>query len=324
MKRVGTLSSLVTALLMFLGSGAGLAQTYPGKPVKVVVGFAAGGGTDIIARVVSQKLGENLGQQFVVDNRPGGGTTVGSIMVAKSPPDGYTLLAVSSSYATSASLYGNLAFDPQKDLVPVVEICIIPFAIVSHPSFAAKSVVELIALAKSTPGKLNYASSGVGGQGHLGGELFKSMANIDIVHIPYKGGAPALTDVVGGRVPLAVIDLTSSLQYLNAGQLRMLAVTSEKRAKALPNAPAINESGLPGYSFSTWVGLMAPANTPQDVVQKLNAEVNKVITMPDVEQRFAAQAAESVGGTPEQFAALIQSEISRWTKVVRDGNIRVE
>ena len=318
------LAIFVSALVLALSAGSVFAQVYPAKPVKVVVGFAPGGGTDIIARTTAHKLSEVMGQQFVVENRPGAGTTLASALVAKAPADGYTLLTVSSSYGTSASLYKSLSYDPEKDLVPVVLICNVPFAIVSHPSLPVKTVAELIAFAKARPGQVDYATSGVGGQGHLGGELFKTMAEVDLVHVPYKGSAPALSDVVGGRVRLLFTDLISPMPHVNSGQLRLLAVTTARRTRTVPNAPTVDEAGLPGYSFSGWGGLLAPAGTPREIIAALNNVVNRIITFPDVEQRLASLGGETAGGPPEAFAQLIRSDIEKWKKVVRTSNVPTE
>lgn len=312
------------ALTCLFPLSSAFAQPYPAKPVKMVVGFAAGGGTDTIARTISEKLSEALGQQFVVDNRPGGGTTLASAFVAKAPPDGYTLLTVSSSYGTSASLYKKLPYDAEKDLVPVVLIVNVPFALVSHPSLPVENVSQLIAYAKGKPGHVDYASSGVGGQGHLGGELFKSMAGVDLVHVPYKGSAPALADVVGGHVRLLFTDLISPMPFITRGQLRLLGVTTDKRARAVPDAPTIDEAGLKGYNFSGWVGILAPAGTPREIIDRLNREVNRIIKLPDVEQRMNNVGSEIAGGSPEDFGRHIHSDIEKWKKVNREAKIQLD
>lgn len=300
------------------------AASYPARPVRVTIAFAPGGGVDILARAVAQKLGETLGKPFVVENRPGAGGTVAYAMAAKAPPDGYNLLAISGSYAMSAALYQNLAYDPVRDFTSITQMGAAPFLIVAHPSLPLKTVRDLIALAKAKPGVLNFASGGLGSSGHLTGELFKSMAHIQMTYIPYKGGELALIDLVAGQVHLVFSNLLSSLPYVRSGRVRALAVTSAMRYGAVPEIPTVAESGLPGFDAVNWYGWLAPAGTPAAIVNKLNAEIGNVVRMPEVQQRFARDGAEPVTSTPSQFSARIVSEVVRWRKVVKEANLRVE
>jgi len=304
------------ALGAALAAGA-LAQGYPAKPVKVVVPYPPGGPTDIVARVVSQKLSEQTGQQFVVENRAGAGGNIGAEAVARAGADGYTLLVATTAHAINPSLFKQLGYDLQKDFAPVSQLTGGPLVIVANPSLPAKNVKELIALAKSKPGRLNYASSGNGQSTHLSAELFSSMAGIKMNHVPYKGSAPALTDVIGGQADLMFDTMLSAMPQVKTGKLRALAVTSAARSPAAPELPTVAESGLPGYEAIAWNGLLAPAGTPKDVVAKLNAEVKKALEVPEVKERFAAQGFGAAWSPPEQYAAFIQSELAKWAKVVK-------
>ncbi len=311
-------------LALLLPSLAAHAQSWPDKPIKIIVGLAAGGGTDATARIMGNGLAQKLGQPVVVDNRPGAGTTLAAAATVLSPPDGYTFFMASSSFATSAATIQNLKFDPYKDLQAVVQITSVPFCLVAHPSVPAQNIKELIALAKSKPGALSYASSGVGAAGHLGGELFKNLAGVDILHVPYKGSAPALTDVIAGRVDLLISDLYSVQARAKAGELRLLAVTSAKRAGSAPDVPTVAESGLQGYEFSGWAGLLAPASVPRAVVQKLNQAVNEVMSNADIRRQMNAQGADLVASAPEDFQRLVTSELRLWRGVAEKGNIRAD
>jgi tripartite-type tricarboxylate transporter receptor subunit TctC len=299
------------------------AGDYPVKPVRVVVGLAPGGATDIVARAVSQRLTERLGRSFVVENRSGAGGTIAASVVAKSPADGYTLLAVSASYSISAALYAELPYDPLKDLAPISRLAESPFLLVTHPSLPVKSVKELIALAKSRPGKLNFAYAGNGSSGHLTGELFKSMAGIKTTDVPYKGAGPAMIDVLAGQCDLMVANILSSLPYVKSGRLRALAVTGAKRATVAPSLPTVGES-VPGYAVASWYGVLAPAGTPQDIVNRLNREIGGIMKLPAMKEWLEGDGAEPVDTTPEQFARHIATEIARWRKVVKEANIRAE
>jgi len=304
--------------------GLALAQGYPGKPIRIVVPFPPGGGTDIVARILTQKLSESFGANFVIDNRAGAGGSIGTEMVAKAPPDGYTLGIVSGSHAINPSLYSKLPFDAVRDFAPVTMLVSGPGLLVVHPSLPVKTVKELIALAKGKPGQLNYASAGNGTPPHLAGELFKSMAGVDMVHVPYKGNTPAFVDLISGQVSLSFPTIPSALPHVQAGRLRALAVTSRKRSAVMPQLPTIAESGLPGYDTSSWFGMLAPAGTPREIVRKLQQESAKVLQLRDVREKLLSQGLEPVGSTPEEFAATIESEIAKWAKVVKASGARVE
>lgn len=304
--------------------GAVSAQDYPGKPIRVVVPFPPGGGTDIIARTVTPKLSEVLGASIVIDNRGGAGGTLGTELVAKAPPDGYTLAFVSGSHAINPSLYKKLPFDSVHDFAAVTMLVSGPGLLVVHPSVPAKNVKELIALAKSRPGQLNYASAGNGTPPHLAAELFKTMAGVDIVHVPYKGNAPAFQDLISGQVSLSFPTIPSALPHVLGGRLRALAATSKQRSRVMPQIPTMAESGLPGYDSSSWFGVLAPAGTPANVVTKLQQSIVKVLQLADVRDRLLSQGLDPVGSTPEEFAATIKSEIVKWAKVVKASGARVD
>ena len=302
-----------------------LAQSYPSRPVRLVVPFPAGGTTDILARAMAEKLSGALGQQFVVDNRPGAGGNIGSDIVAKSQADGYTLLmGTVGTHAINPSLYPKMPYDHVKDFVPVVLVAGVPNVLVVNPTVPAKTVAELIALAKEKLGTINFASSGNGTSIHLSGELFKLLAGVQIAHVPYKGSAPALTDLIGGQVQIMFDNLPSALPHIKGGKLRALAVTSSKRAPALPDLPTIAESGVAGFEASSWFGILAPAATPRDIVQRINAEANKALHAPDMREKLLAQGAEAVGNSPEFFADTIRTETVKWAKVVKDSGARVD
>jgi tripartite-type tricarboxylate transporter receptor subunit TctC len=318
------LRSLVFAVLAGL-SAAALAQAYPTHPVRLVVPFPAGGTTDILARAVAQQLTESLGQSFVVDNRPGAGGNIGADIVAKSPPDGYTLvMGTVGTHAINPSLYSKMPYDHVKDFVPIVLVAGVPNVLEVNTSVPVHTVNDLIKLAKEKPGQINFASSGAGTSIHLSGELFKTMAGVDMTHVPYKGSAPAITDLIGGQVQVMFDNLPSSLAQIKAGKLRAVAVTSLKRAPALPDVPTLNESGLPGFEASSWFGILGPAGTPPAVVTRINAEVNKWLQSPDAREKLLAQGAEAAGGTPESFVAHIKSETEKWAKVVKASGAKVD
>jgi tripartite-type tricarboxylate transporter receptor subunit TctC len=299
------------------------AQEYPVKPVRFVIAFSPGGPSDILTRLVGSKLAEGLGQIFIFDNRPGAGGNVAGEIVAKAPPDGYTLLMGNNSIlATNASLYKNMSFDPVKELAPVALLASQPNILVVHPSLPVKSVKELIAFAKAHPGQLNYASSGSGAAAHLAAELFKSMAGVSMVHIPYKGASPALVDMLAGQCQVMFATALSVQPYLQSNRLRPLAVSTAKRARIMPALPTVAEAGVPGFEATTWHGVVATGGTPAAVINKLNAEINKVLKQPEVNTSLTRQGAEVIGGTPQDFAAYIKSEIPKWAKVVRDSGAR--
>lgn len=319
--------SIITAALAAaaLLAPAVHAADYPTKTVRMVIAFSPGGPSDILSRLVGAKLSERMGQPFVFDNRPGAGGNVAGEIVATSPADGYTLMIANNSVlAANASLYKKMNFNPAKDLVPVVWVASQPNILVVHPSVPAKSVQELVSYLKSQPGKLNYASSGSGAAAHLAGELFKSMTRTDMVHIPFKGAAPAITDVLAGRSQMIFATALSVKAHLDANRLRPLGVTTLKRMDTIPNLPTIAESGVPGFEASTWHGLVAVAGTPRPVLVKLNAEVNAVLKDPQVSKFLESQGAIIEGGTAEKFAAYIKSEIPKWAKVIKDSGARAD
>jgi tripartite-type tricarboxylate transporter receptor subunit TctC len=319
--------AIVRAAFVAIGAllaATALAQAYPAKPVKVVVPYPPGGPTDIVARVLSQKLAEQTGQQFVVENRAGAGGNIGAEAVARAPADGYTLLVATTAHAINPSLFKSLGYDLQRDFAPVSQLTGGPLVIVVNPSLPARNVRELIALAKSRPGGLNLASSGNGQSTHLSAELFNSMAGIRMNHVPYKGSAPALTDVIAGQADLMFDTMLSAMPQVKTGKLRALAVTSSTRSAAAPDLPTVAESGLPGYEAIAWNGLLAPAGTPKDVVAKLNAELKKALDTPEVKERFAAQGFGAAWGPPDRFATFLQSELAKWAKVVKASGATVD
>jgi len=315
----------IFAVLLCVTTSLGYAQDYPNKPVRMVVPFPPGGTTDILARAVGQKLSESWGQQVVIDNRGGAGGNIGTDIVAKSPADGYTLLmGTVGTHAINASLYGKLPFDPIKDFAPVTLVASVPNVLVVNSTVDSKSVKELIALAKSKPGQLAFASSGNGTSIHLAGELFKSMTGTAMLHIPYKGSAPAIAELLGGQTNMMFDNLPSAMPHIKSGRLRALAVTSIRRSPALPDIPTIAETGISGYEASSWFGVLAPAGTPKDVVAKIQADIAKALNAPEIKERLSGQGAEPVGNTPEQFAEHIKAESAKWAKVVRDSGAKVD
>jgi tripartite-type tricarboxylate transporter receptor subunit TctC len=299
------------------------AQAYPTRPVRIVVPFPPGGGTDILARLLAQKLTESLGQQVIVDNRPGAGGKSGTEIAVRAAPDGHTLLMVSASYAVNAAIY-RLDFDPVKDLVPVVQMASVPFVLVAHPSLPAGNMKELIALAKARPGQLNYASTGNGSSPHLAGELLTMMTETRMVHVPYKGGGPALTDVLSGQVQLLFNTVVQSLPHIKAGKLKPIAVGSLKRSSALPQVMTIDESGVPGYDVTNWFGLLAPGRTTQAVTARINRDVVQHLQSADFRNRLATEGAEPVGGTPAEFGQLIRGDIGKYTRIVKAAGISIQ
>jgi tripartite-type tricarboxylate transporter receptor subunit TctC len=303
------------------------AQTpaYPTKPIRLVVPFPPGGATDIIARAVAQKLSETWGQSIVVDNRPGAGGNIGTELVAKAAPDGYTLeMGTVGTHAINASLYAKIPFDNVKDFAPIILVAGVPNVLEVNPSLPINSVQELIAYAKANPGKLNFASSGNGTSIHLSGELFKVMTGVQMTHVPYKGSAPALQDLVAGQVQLMFDNLPPSLPQIKSGKLRALAVTSATRAPALPDVPTVAESGLPGFEASSWFGLLAPAGTPPTIIAKINAEVAAWLASPEGKEKLASIGANAAGGSSEDFARHIQAETAKWAKVVKESGAKVD
>jgi tripartite-type tricarboxylate transporter receptor subunit TctC len=303
-------------------SAAAQAQNFPAKPVRLIVPFAPGGSTDIVARVLGQKLNELWGQPVLVDNRAGGSTVIGTEIVAKAPPDGHTLLVTPAPFTIVPSLMPKLPYDPQKDFEPITLINTTPLVVVVHPGVPAKSIKELVALAKAKPGALNYGSSGSGGSNHLAGELFNAMAGVKMVHVPYKGNAPALTDLVGGHVDVVFNGLTSALPFIKSGKLRALGMTSLNRSATLPQVPTLDEQGLKGFQAVAWNGLTAPARTPKAVVDKINADVVKVVRAPELVEKLKAEGSDPVGSSVDAYAKFLRDEIAKWNKVIRFANIK--
>ncbi len=297
-------------------------QSYPSKPVRIVVPFAPGGGVDVTARILAQKLTERVVQSFIVENRTGASGIIGTEFVAKSAPDGYTLLVGSqTTQAVVPAMYGKLNYDTARDFAAVTEIATSPLLIVVHPSLPVKTVKDLIALAKARPGQLTFGAAS-GGTPHMAGELFKLVARVDMLFVPYKGEGPAIADAMGGQISMVFSNLPVALPQAQGGRLRALAVTSPQRVSTAPEIPTVAESGLPGYEASTWFGLFAPAATPRDVISKLNAESVSALSVPEVKHRMAAQGLFVVANTPEQFAAFLKTEIPRWAKVVKDSGVK--
>jgi tripartite-type tricarboxylate transporter receptor subunit TctC len=325
MKQKTILGAVAAAILSTAFGAPVAAQEYPVKPVRFVIAFSPAGPSDILTRIVGSKLAEAMGQVFIFDNRPGAGGNLAAEIVAKAPPDGYTLLMGNNSIlATNASLYKNMSIDPVKDLAPVALLASQPNILVVHPSLPVKSVKELIAFAKAHPGQLNYASSGSGAAAHLAAELFKSMTGVQMVHIPYKGASPALIDMLAGQCQVMFATALSVQPYLQSNRLRPLAVSTAKRARIMPNLPTVAEAGVPGFEATTWHGVVSTAGTPPAVINKLNAEINKVLKLPDVNATLTRQGAEVLGGTPQEFAAYIKAEIPKWAKVVKDSGARAD
>jgi tripartite-type tricarboxylate transporter receptor subunit TctC len=311
----GMFYAATSALAQISSAGSGAA--YPAKSIRVIVGFPPASGADITARVIGARLNDALGQQVVVDNRPGAGSNIAAELAAKSPPDGYTLFIGTVANTINATLYPRLPFDFARDFAPVALTTAAPNVLVVHPSVPAKSVRELVALAKRRPGQLNFASSGTGTAPHLSGELFKAMTGVDMVHIPYKGSPPAVTDLLAGEVALMFSPSSTVLALVKSGRLRALAVTTASRLPSLPELPTVAESGLKGYETITWFGFVTPAKTQPEIVTRLNAEIAKVLALPDVRKQFGIQGIEVLGGTPEQFASYIRAEIEKWARVIK-------
>jgi tripartite-type tricarboxylate transporter receptor subunit TctC len=299
------------------------AQAYPTRPVRIVVGFPAGGGTDITARLMGQWLSERLGQSFIIENRPGGGSNIGTEVVVRASADGYTLLMVGAFNAINATLYDKLNFNLIRDIAPVAGIIVVPNIMVINPSVPAATVPEFIAYAKANPGKLTMALSGAGTASHVAGELFKMMAGVDMVHVPYRGAGPALVDLLGGQVQGMFVTMSSSIEYVRAGKLRALAVTTATRSEALPQIPTVDEF-VPGYEASSWYGIGAPRNTPVEVIDKLNEAINAGLADPKIKARLADLGGDVLALSPAEFGKLIADETEKWSKVIRAANIKPE
>jgi tripartite-type tricarboxylate transporter receptor subunit TctC len=314
----------LAACLVFVASSA-LAQAYPNKPIKVIVPFPAGGGTDIFARTVGQKLADTLKWTVVIDNKPGAGGNLGIDATAKSAPDGYTLvLGQTSNLAINPSLYSKLPYDPIKDLAPVVLVASAPVAIVVPANSPFKTFADIVAAAKAKPGQVTIGTPGNGTVAHLAAELIQKAAGIKLQHVPYKGSAQALTDLMGGQIQIFMSSVPTALSHVKGGRLRAIAVTSEKRSSELPAVPTISESGFKGFEAITWFGFAAPAGTPEPIVKQLNAEINKVLKLPDVRAKLLSEGGDVLGGTPEQFASLMRTDLVRWGRIVRESGAKVD
>ena len=320
--------SLLCAAALFAAADratcADSAIGYPTKPVRLVVPWPPGGGTDVFARVIGQKLGERLGYTVVVDNRPGASGNVGAEMVAKLPPDGYTIMLATITLATNPSMYKTLNFEPLKDFAPITLVAGVPHVLVVSPTLAANSVKDLIALAKAEPGKLNYASAGNGSPFHLAAELFKSLTGTTIVHVPYQGGGPAITAVIGGQVQLTFGNLVAVLPLVKGGKLKALGVTGATRSAAAPDLPTIAEEGVRGYDFSSWFGFFAPGKTPKAVIAKLNQEIVHILKTPEMKNRLTQDGADVIASTPQEFSAYLASETRKWEQVIKQAGIRAD
>jgi tripartite-type tricarboxylate transporter receptor subunit TctC len=322
LKRITTLVGLWCLALG--GMPAHAQQDFPRKPIRLVVPFAAAGTTDILSRLLADAVGKSVGQQVVLDFRPGAAGTIGADLVAKSEPDGYTIvMGTLGTHSTSPSLYKTLPYDPQRDFEPITLVAMVPNVVVVHPSVPVKTIGELIALAKEKPGTLNYGSAGIGASTHLTGEVFRLMADVDIVHVPYKGSGQALIDLVGGQIPLMFENMPGAMGHVRQGALRAIGVTGPKRSPALPDVPTVAESGVPGFDVVSWFALFAPAKTPKPIVDKLNAEFVAAINRPDIHARMIELGAEPAGGTPEELRDLTVRERERWAKIIKDAGITV-
>jgi len=316
--------TLAAAVLCALAALPAAAQEWPAKPVRMIIPFPPGGSNDIVGRMIAQQLTERLGKQFVVDNRGGAGGTIGTELVAKSPPDGYSLLIISVAYAFNSSMYAKLPYDPVKSFAPVAMLGTGPNALATHPSLPVKNVKEFVALAKAKPGTLNYASAGIGSFQHLGSELFRIMAGINVVHVPFKGGGPAMIDVISGQTQFCTGSLLQLIPHYRSGKLKLLGTGGAKRVVALPEVPTIAEAGVKGYEANNWWGILAPAGTSPDIVKKLHGELVVILKSPETQKRFESEGAESFEMGPDQFAKYIASETAKWGRVVKEAGIKPE
>lgn len=306
-------------------SGAAFGQVYPAKSIRMIVPFPAGGGSDTMGRVVGQKLGERLGQQIVVENRPGAGGSIGAEMVAKAAPDGYTLLLGSTSeIAQYPNVNPKIAYNPQRDFAPISLVGNVPLILVAHPSLPVKTVRELVALAKSRPGAINFSSAGNGSTTHLAVELLVLTTRIRMTHVPYKGSAPAVVDLVAGNVQVGIPTMPAALPFVKTGRLKALAISTARRAPAMPDVPTMQEAGVDRYDTALWTGILAPSGTPNAVLLRLQSEIANIVRLPDVEEALAKQGAEPASSTPEQFSAFIKSELAKWAKVVKESGVRID
>lgn len=325
-KKLNLVGLVLFIVILGFDPGRALAQSYPSKPIRFIVPAGAGGSNDIVAPLIGAKLADCCKQAVlvVVENRGGGGGSIGAGVAANAAPDGYTMLFISVSQAINASLYRDLPYDIVKDLAPITQLSAIPIILVVNPSLPVKSVKELIVLAKSQPGRLTYASAGNGSSTHVAMELLKNMAGIDMVHIPYKGQAPSFIDLLAGRVDLTFAGIVQALPYVKEGRLRGLAVGSSKRSPTAPDLPTVAEAGVPGFEATSWHGILVPARTPKEIIRWLNTEIVKILHLPDVQERLSDKGAQLIGSTPEEFAAFLEAEIAKWSKVVKDNRIRID
>jgi len=321
---MSNISRVALLLIASIAAGASLAQDYPSRPVRIVVPFSPGGSTDVLARIVGQKLTERSGQPVIIENRAGAGGNIGAEQVARSAPDGYTLLLGGVPHAISASLYSKLPYDLARDLAAIAEIASFPSAIVLHPSLPANSASELIALARARPGRLSFGSAGNGSPNHLSLELFQTMAGVRMVHVPYKGSGQLVGDLLAGQVQLASMGLPVAVPHVQSGKLRAVAVTGAARSSLLPEVPTLSEAALPGFEVTSWYGVFGPARLPADIVVKLNSEIGSAVTAPEVKERLAALGAEPSVKTPDQFGRYVRQEIAKWAKVVKDSGAKAE
>ena len=310
------------ALLLAVSSWSCAAAGYPSKPIRMIVPFTAGGGADIVGRLIAQKVSEDWGEQIIVENRAGAAANIGAAFVAKSDPDGYKLLFTGPNHSTNVSLYDNLTYDPVRDFAPVALLTSAPLILVANPEFPAKSVADVIALARAQPGRIAYGSAANGGAGHLAMELLKSTAGIDMIHVPYKGSAPMINDLIGGRISIAFDNILSSSQFIKAGSLRAIATSGASRAPSMPGTPTVAESGLPGFDVTVWQGLLAPAGTPPEIVDLLNRKFVAALHAPEVTSRLAAMNIELTGSTPGQFAEFLRNDIAKWARVIKESGAR--
>ena len=318
------LSAALVCLSGFSIAGLPHAQSWPTKQIKFIVPYPPGGGTDVIARIVQEPLSKELGQQVIIDNRGGAGGSIGSALAAQSPSDGYTVLFTLSSHTINPSFYPKLPFDTEKDFSPVVTIASLPQILVANPNFPAKNVKEVIDMAKAKPGSVSYASVGNGSPGHLAGAMMATDAGVDMVHIPYRGGGPAITDVIAGQVPLLWVSIPAAAQFVKSGKVKALAVSTLKRSAVFPDVPTMSESGFKGFEVDSWYAMFVPAKTPQAIIERLNKAALKVLAQPEVKEKLLSQGAEAVGDTPNQLAEVVKKEIAKWKQVVKAANIKVD
>ena len=318
------LKFLIAATTLWAGMALAQSGSYPNKPIKFIVPYPPGGGTDVIARIVQEPLSSNLGQQVIIENRGGAGGSIGSEAAARSPADGYTVLFTLSSHTINPAIYPKLTFNTEKDFLPVVTIASLPQILVANPDFPAKNVKDVIDMAKAKPGTVAYASVGNGSPGHLAGAMMAGGANVKMTHIPYRGGGPAVTDVMGGQVPLLWVSIPAAANFVKAGKLKALAVSTTKRSAVFPDVPTMIESGFKDFEVDSWYAMFVPANTPKAAVDRLNAAANKVLASPEVKEKLLNQGAEAVGGSPEALGRVVKAELVKWDKVVKENGIKAE